>query len=655
MSSPVDIRSRGWLWATLATVAFSAALGLRLLQLRSDPDVYLLAADEGAEWIRVDMPFELNTYGTRQTGAMFATSFDLLEPLDGAELTLRAFRRCEVELDGQTIYKDGESLADWQRLRVVKLPGPLAAGYHRLQILVFNDGAHACLWARSEPLGIRTGPDWLTSLDRGQFAPARSVETRVVPPLALMFPRARDAFVHLGPGLGLIFLAALVGWGIACGSPTGEIRLRGWRCGAAGVRWVLLAAWTLLAINNIWQVDPRVGYDVQGHFEYVRFLTQNGRLPLATDGWQMFQSPLFYLLAAPCDALLAHRWTDAEVTKALRFLPLLCGLAQIEICFRAARTVFTRDDQQAIATVIGGLMPMQIYISQVIGNEPLAGALTSLLVLLCLQLLCAPGQPRRGGYFALMGGVWGLALLAKVTPVLLAPLVFATAWFCLRTQVASLPAHLWRIACLLAGVIAIAGWYYARNWWHLGTPFVGGWEAATGKVWWQDPSYRTWSQLASFGPALDRPVYSGVWSLWDALYSTMWLDGYTSGLVGQPQFIPWQLDWMAIGAWLGLVPLGLLIGGAVFGWRAAPPAARPAVVFCLAAIAIYLAAVTDLFLRLPIYSTAKATYTLGILPCYALVAAAGATPLLRWRWTRAAILAAITCCGTAAYLAYWVR
>ena len=80
---------------------------------------------------------------------------------------------------------------------------------------------------------------------------------------------------------------------------------------------------------------------------------------------------------------------------------------------------------------------------------------------------------------------------------------------------------------------------------------------------------------------------------------------------------------------------------------------RSACLFSIAAIAIYLAAIVDMYLKLPVYSIAKATYMVGLLPCFALLAAAGAAPLLKGRVIRAAVFAAMTCWALAAYVAYY--
>ena len=104
---------------------------------------------------------------------------------------------------------------------------------------------------------------------------------------------------------------------------------------------------------------------------------------------------------------------------------------------------------------------------------------------------------------------------------------------------------------------------------------------------------------------------------------------------------------------MGLLPFGALLAGLFVLWRREFERSRPALVFAVAAIALYLAALVDLYVRLPIYSTAKSTYTLGLLPCYAILIAAGAAPLLRTRIGHGLAMSALACWATAAYVAYF--
>ncbi len=282
---------------------------------------------------------------------------------------------------------------------------------------------------------------------------------------------------------------------------------------------------------------------------------------------------------------------------------------------------------------------MQIYVSQVISNEPLAGVLTALVVLPCLALLMEPMRGRSRWFFAALGVVWGLAILAKVTPVLLAPLVVVAVAVYSRAVDSSpnqkTSKRTFVDLAIVCGVcLFTCGWYFLRNFAYLGKPFVGNWDPAAGPAWWQEPGYRTWSQITSFGTSLSRPIYGGIWSLWDGLYSSLWLDGFVSGRVLCADHFPWNLNWVLCGAWLGLVPMILLATSLVSCWRKEFDRSRRAVLFCLAAIVIYVAATTEYFVRVPIYTTANARFMLGLVPCLGVLVAVGAAPLLRFRFLR---------------------
>ena len=81
---------------------------------------------------------------------------------------------------------------------------------------------------------------------------------------------------------------------------------------------------------------------------------------------------------------------------------------------------------------------------------------------------------------------------------------------------------------------------------------------------------------------------------------------------------------------------------------------RNAVIFSVGAIALFLTAMIDIYIVRPAYSTTKASYTLGLLPCYSILVAAGAEPFLRNKIIRSLALAFFACWAFAAYAAYFV-
>jgi hypothetical protein len=666
-------RKLTWVFVALALAALIAGAAWRIRHLSHDSQVFFLFNDPGAEWIRADGPFSLSVYPFTARETTFQCAFRIPEPVDDAQLILRAFRAGSVTIDGTVIDRGSWDTDEWKISRAVLLSRHLAAGPHVLKVTVSNLASHPCLWAHCRKLGIATGYGWEASTLSGPFAPAVPATVIRSPDVAREYPSVSDAFRAIAPWMVGIFCVSLA-WTLWNSRAAGRF---GGLATPSRVRWLLLAGWVVMALNNTWRLPRDMGFDIQQHYEYADFISHYHRLPLATDGWQMFQPPLFYLVASPWYSVLKLLLDGEAVVKLMRFLPLLCGLAQIEIVYRVARVVFPdKDDLQIIATTVGGLLPMQICIAQVFGNEPLAGCLTAALILLCFRLLVDPTMPQSFRFFFGLGVLWGLAVLSKLTPVLLAPLVAAAVIWQGRAEVPRLAAEssdrrkdrkvlmrtdpgtwgagLIRFGIVVAACSVTAGWFFIRNWIYLGKPVIFGGTPESGYLWWQDPGYRTWTQLTAFGTSFWHPVYSGTRGVWDSLYSSMWLDGAVSGTVTTPSSIPWNLSWMEAGAWLAVVPMGLMLAGLISIWRKDMLRSRRAMLFAIGAILIYLAAILDLYVRLPIYSTAKATYMVGLLPCFAVLAAAGAAPFLRYRLLRAVLLSSLTCWAVAAYVAYFV-
>jgi hypothetical protein len=637
-----------------AALVLAALGGIRVLQFRSDPEVSFLTSEAGSQWIQVDTDFSTQAHQLRTEVAFLRHRFDTEETIEEAWLTVRAMKRAAVVLDGESLSWTADEEDMWKNPRRIRVPFRVEPGAHELILLVSNPSGPAAGLAYSDELDLRTGPDWEASRNGKDWTPARPVSRAKPTAISREFRRPPAALRQVLPWLLPVF-AVVFAWTFwSDRGAAGPRRLPFAHLTPRQVRWALLSSWTVLAANNMIAIPSAVGFDLMAHFQYIRFVATNGSLPLATQGWQMFQAPLYYAISAPINALFADSMALSTLVKLQRFVPMLCGLVQIEILYRAARMVFpARPDLQIVATVAGALLPMRIYMCQVIGNEPLAGCLTSLVILMALCLLTDEARKRGGFFVAGLGVVWGLAILSKVTPIILAPLLLIAVAVHGRRFGDSAVRVAAKAACLFGACFAVAGWFFVRNWIHYGKPLVHPGDPIWKFDWSQDPGYRTWSQLASFGESLSHPVYSGVVGFWDSLYSTLWLDGFLSGMVASRVRPPWNDDFMLAGAWLGLIPTALLLLGLAAPLRGRLPGSRAALLFASGCLAIYLAAILDIWVRLPVYSAAKASYTLGLAPCYGLLIAAGADAFLHGRLTRSLTAAMISCWAVAAFLAYF--
>jgi hypothetical protein len=629
-------------------------------QVGTDQQILFLRHQAGARWIHVARPFEFGSWRDASLShtSEFRVAFELSSerrPSEPApELILHALRAVAVQLDGSTLHNDraDEPRIDWRVPRRVVLPADLAAGHHEIRITVSNSTGPPLLLAYCEALDLRSGSGWSARTPGGTWAPAIDADEVPASELTGTFPPVSDAVGSIALWLAAVFLA-VAGLFLAWERQwlPAALREKKWSSGLFAT--TVAVAWCVLIANNLPKLPGSMGMDVHGHLEYMQYLSANLALPLASDGWQMFQPPLYYAVSVLISRPLLGWVSGDSVLLVLRLFPMLCGLAMVLLCHRVARAVFPeRADLRTIATCVGALTPMGLALSQSLGNEPLAAVWSAWAIALSVEALRDPALAANTRKQLTLGLVLGLALLTKVSVLVLVPPLLAAGVSALRRSGA--PWHAVALAAARVGGVCalVSGWYYIRNWIRLGHPFVGGWDPARGILWWQDPGYRTWEQYRSFGESLIHPIFAGTNGLWDGLYSTMWLDGMLSGKFGGT-LPPWNLAPLLAGAWLGLLPLALILIGAGRSITRAARGGNDRLAFCAVAIFFGLIAVIWISVTVPTYSAIKATYLLGFLPCFGVLAAAGYETLARQSWLRVLLAGGIGCWAVFAYVAYF--
>lgn len=622
------------------------------------PSVPLLFAEGGAQWIRLDEAPILYAKTAPETVIGFRTRFRVEELPPEARLNLRAMKCATIYLDEEPMGDTTNDPALWKRTYCVDLAPRLSPGEHELLIVVRNQLGPACLLAYAPSLGIFTDQRWEASANALTWTPARLVTEPRPAEITLLFPRSTEALRQNELFfIALFVLAAAVALAAPALSRYTLVEAIGRAMSPGVIRCMFLALFAAIGINNALRLPAVVGFDVKGHIDYIEYIVRQGRIPLANEGWQMFQSPLFYMVCAPLYLLSHALWPAVDAVKTLRVVPLLCGLANIEIAYRMLRCIYPDNRRaQALGILFAGVLPINLYITQYLSNEPMCATFTALTLLLATRLWRGDADLSTGNCVLL--GLWfALALLAKVTAAVLVPLCT------IAILVASFrghPSHPVRratraLTLVFAVAAVVAGWYYVRNWIELGRPFVGGWDPSRGIVWWQDPGCRTPYDFFRFGQALVYPVYASMNGFWDGLYSTFWMDGFLSSIARYESRPPWNYSLMFSSGWFALAPSVLLILGSAKVLFRLPDAARSGLLLSLLCVGAYLGALASHYLTIPTYSVTKATYALGVLPCLAALFAAGADLPARHRWCKAVVYGLLACWSVSAYAGFFIR
>jgi hypothetical protein len=651
---------RGWktTGAIVAAAILAAAVAWTIGDLLRDPQVYLLVAEEGGEWITLPEKPNMLLRPEGYYSALFSVDIAIGEQPEQALLDFRTFRTGRVTLDGGVIGSVEPELDAWKKRRTLDLAPYLTPGRHLLEIKVTNYNSFPALWAVCPTLNLGTSTKWSARGTRGPRVGARSAHEFQGPaPLAHHFETTIQAFLRLWP-LYLPLFAVVVFYCALC-NRGGSNRVCSIRPTPSALRWILLAAWALMCGNNLVQLPGDIGFDVDAHIDYMKFIATEGRLPLASDGWEMFQSPLYYLASLPLHQFLASV-TDADGVRSwLRVVPMLCALIHIEIAYRAMLAVFPgRADLQGLGLLIAALLPMNLFLSQTVGNESTSAMLTGFTVLVALRVLPRSETPAGRRVCLLLGGVWGLALLAKSTAAMLAPAVaIALVHRNLGDNVRLAEggrALLKAVGFVFVTAFVVAGWFYLRNWIELGKPVHVGWDPAMDITWWQDPGFRTPEYLLSFGTSVVQPVNAVYYGFWDAVYSTLWSDGLLASRMAYEGRPPWNYSFMLAGTLLAIVPTALLGVGAIRALAHPKRALANGTLISVVCLATYLVAMMYFYVRIPLYSVTKASVTMGLAACYGILVASGFDVANRIRGLGPVLWGLFVLWAVSAYAAFFV-
>ena len=140
-------------------------LAVGFAKMSSDPNVFFLFPEGGAQWIKIEKPYEFLAQVDTREEVTFRKRFTVAAAPKDATLVVRAMRTAAVFLDGRLILPFAENLQDWKIKRIIGLGGLLPPGEHEVRVTVFNRNGPAVLLAHSRELKLFTSDDWEASTD----------------------------------------------------------------------------------------------------------------------------------------------------------------------------------------------------------------------------------------------------------------------------------------------------------------------------------------------------------------------------------------------------------------------------------------------------------------------------------------------------------
>ncbi len=320
---------------------------------------------------------------------------------------------------------------------------------------------------------------------------------------------------------------------------------------------VILIAFLALGIIYSTVTPILEGCDELEHYQYVRHLVAGHGLPVQLPGFHPHearqegsQPPLYYMLVAAATAWVdtagSTIWRnphanpgvpDAHANKNVlvhtskedfpyqgatlaihlaRWFTVVMGAVTVLGAYLLARELVPGSPVLALAGAsLVAFTPQYLFVSATVGNDALVAALSAVGLWLMVALV------RRGvawGRLTVLSGVLGLAALTKLSALGLIPLALSVVSFLAWRRRSWRDLWSWNLV-LLSGPLALAGWWYARNWALYGEPLglemmldVAGRREMPATLWQilteaEGVRLSFWSLFGKFNILADAPVY----------------------------------------------------------------------------------------------------------------------------------------------------
>ncbi len=258
----------------------------------------------GTPWISAPVVPQSRSIG-RPKGEVPATTFARTFRVEGpgTELLLRvrALRSFELQVNDRVLasrgWGDAAAPESWKRAVEVQAGPALRPGENTIRVRVRNPIGPPLLQVAAEATWAPTTrgggySDWSVDGEGGSGLAVVADDTQPAPQV-FATPRLGELLAaHSTMLLGIFALGCLVSLGVRSAPAAVRARL------ALGLWPALAGFWVALFVRRALALPAYMGFDGPQHLEYVRFLIEQGALPLASDGGMMYHPPLFYVLSA---------------------------------------------------------------------------------------------------------------------------------------------------------------------------------------------------------------------------------------------------------------------------------------------------------------------------------------------------------------------
>lgn len=210
----------------------------------------------------------------------------------------------------------------------------------------------------------------------------------------------------------------------------------------------------ILQLHNLLSFPVNRGFDALDHLSYINFLKINHRFPLANEGWELYQPPMYYLISSI--------FSKPEY---IRYLNFIMWIIISIFSYYFFKKIFKNDISPVFGTIITISLPVIIYLTPTISNELFSGILISLTLMYYVV-----NRNKFNLYDQIItGSLLGLSLLSKATAFVLL-ISISIDLFIIHYK--NINIFFKKLLFFLIIVFIISSWFYIRNIINFSNPFI---------------------------------------------------------------------------------------------------------------------------------------------------------------------------------------
>ena len=205
--------------------------------------------------------------------------------------------------------------------------------------------------------------------------------------------------------------------------------------------------------------------DEDSHFEYIKFVAENNKLPVQEAGnlrAEFFQPPFYHVLASFFFKFISL-FTDEMVNQVilLRFLSIIVSMFTLYVIYKIAKLLFKNNNLIFGILAFAAFLPSHINMNSTVTNANFGDLLSTLIIYFALRIIEGKDKEK---IILILGLIAGLALITRLSilpAILTIPFIFLIKYYPkIKPNIKNIIKPL-----IIIGIIAlvISGWHLLRN------------------------------------------------------------------------------------------------------------------------------------------------------------------------------------------------